>query len=209
MAKKGAETREKILNTAEAIVLDRGFSGMSIDMLIEALGLTKGAFFHHFRNKGDLATSLISRYSASDLKFFRDSLARSEKLSKDPLQQLLIVIGLYEEEFDNLSDPHPGCLMAAYIYEMQLFEDQIMDTINDVFLQWRKELVARFEQIAKVYPPRINVDFPSLADEFTVIIEGAFIMAKSLKDPDIVVKQLQHYKQYLELVFQPVGKGGE
>jgi len=77
----------------------------------------------------------------------------------------------------------------------------VRDTINGVFLDWRVVLGERLEQVARAHPPRHPVDIPALADEFTVIIEGAFILAKSLRDPKIVGQQLRHYKNYLELLF--------
>jgi len=201
MSQKGAATRERILDAAQAMVLDRGFSAMSVDRLIDALGVTKGAFFHHFRSKSELAGELITRYAESDKRFFNESLARAEALSHDPLQQVLILVGLYEELFDSMSEPYPGCLLASYVYEIQLFDTDVRDTINGVFLDWRMVLGERLEQAARVHPPRHPVDIPALADEFTVIIEGAFILAKSLRDPKIVGQQLRHYKNYLELLF--------
>jgi len=50
MGKKGEDTRTRILDTAQAMVLDMGYAGMSIEKLISSLGMTKGAFFHHFKN---------------------------------------------------------------------------------------------------------------------------------------------------------------
>jgi TetR/AcrR family transcriptional repressor of nem operon len=203
MSKKGTATREKILNTAQAMVLERGFSGMSVDSMIEALGMTKGAFFHHFKNKNELAVDLIERYAAMDLQFFDECQVRADKLSNDPLQRVLIIIGLYEESFAKLTDPYPGCLLASYIYELHHFDKSIVNSINEVFLKWRSVLTHRFEKISRRYPPKGEVNYPALADEFTVIIEGAFIMSKSLHEPQIVADQLQHYKRYIELLFNP------
>ena len=201
MSKKGEATREKILDTAQALVLDNGFSAVSVDKLIDKLDMTKGAFFHHFKNKNQLAVNLIERYATDDKDFFYDTLARSEKLSNDPLQQILIMIGLWEEFFDNFEKPYPGCLLASYTYELQLFDDHTRSIINDVFLMWRKELSKRFTLISQKYSPAQPVHIPSLADQFMVIIEGAFILSKSLYDKDIVVHQIQHYKNYIELLF--------
>ena len=122
MASKGEETRKRILDAAQAMILDHGFAGVSVEQLIQSLGLTKGAFFHHFRNKNDLARSLIRRYADEGMQFFTDSLARARKLSDDPLQQFLIIIGLYEEMFAGLTEPYPGCLLASYVYELQQFD---------------------------------------------------------------------------------------
>jgi TetR/AcrR family transcriptional repressor of nem operon len=205
MPGKGAATREKILDTAQALILDRGFSGVSVDNVIERLQMTKGAFFYHFKNKNELAMELIDRYIRMDVGYFHDCLQRADKLSNDPLQQVLIVVGLYEEMFAGLEDPYPGCLLASYIYELQMFGDDIKEKINQVFLSWRTELSRRFEIVRQKYPPTDDVHLPSLADEFLVIIEGAFILSKSLNDPKIVVDQLQHYKKYLEMTFRQQG----
>ena len=201
MSKKGEATRERILDTAQSLVLDHGFSAVSIDKLIESLDVTKGAFFHHFKNKNELAVQLIERYAQKDRDFFYDTLARGEKLGNDPLQQLLIMIGLWEEYFASLEKPYPGCLLASYIYELQLFDDHTRKIIKNVFLTWRDELTKRFKIIAKKYRPEKSVDLPSLADQFIVLIEGAFILSKSLNDTQIVVNQIRHYKKYIESIF--------
>lgn len=199
--KKGAETREKILDAAEAMILERGFSGVSVDQLIKELGMTKGAFFHHFKSKNDMAARLIRRYANHDAEYFENALARSKKLSSDPLQQLLITIGLYEEDFAELKEVFPGCLMASYVYEAQLFDRETRQVVSEAFLRWRNDVTRMLEVISERYPPRQEVHLPSLADEFLVIIEGAFILSKSLEDTKIVPDQLRHYKNYLELIF--------
>ena len=70
MAGRGTDTKERILDTAEALVLEKGFSATSLDDIISATGLTKGAFFHHFRSKSDLARKLVERFAANDFALF-------------------------------------------------------------------------------------------------------------------------------------------
>jgi TetR/AcrR family transcriptional repressor of nem operon len=201
MATKGETTRERILDAAQAMILDHGFAGVSVDRLIQSLGLTKGAFFHHFSNKNDLARSLIRRYADEGLTFFRDSLARARKLSSDPLQQFLIIIGLYEEMFADLAEPYPGCLLASYVYELQQFDAETRAIINEEFILSRTELSQLIREIMQKYPPQREVDPVSLADGFMSVFEGAFVLSKSLGEADVTIKQLRHYKAYIELLF--------
>lgn len=203
MGKKGEDTRTRILDAAQAMILDLGYGGMSIDKLISSLGMTKGAFFHHFKNKDQLATALIQRFSEEGIRLFNDSLARAKKYSNDPLQQMMILIGQYEELFENLEEPYPGCLLASYVYELQQFREDTRDIINQEFLLSRQELTKLFKQISKKYPPRVEVDPVSLADGFMSLFEGAFVLSKSLQEPDITIQQLRHYKTYLQLIFDP------
>jgi TetR/AcrR family transcriptional repressor of nem operon len=201
MAGKGEETRKRILDAAQSLILDHGFAGVSLDQLIRSLGLTKGAFFHHFRNKNDLARTLIRRYADDGVQLFTTSLARARKLSDDPLQQFLILIGLYEELFENLDEPYPGCLLASYVYELQQFDEETRAIIKEEFILSRTELSQLIRKIMQKYPPRREVDPVSLADGFMSVFEGAFILSKSLNEADITIKQLRHYKAYIELLF--------
>ena len=203
MSRKGEATRQRILDTAQAMILSRGYAGTSLDALIRHLDLTKGAFFHHFDSKSDLARHLIERFSADGVGMFNDHLARARRLSDDPLQQLLILVGLYAELFEGLTEPYPGCLLAAYVYEMQLFDDELKPIINREFKLSRKELSVLIDQIKRQYPPRAEVDSVVLADMFMSTFEGAFVLSKSLHEPDITVQQLRLYKTLVEALFSP------
>jgi len=201
MASKGEQTRGRILDAAQALVLDHGFGGVSIDRVIAQLDVTKGAFFHHFKNKKQLAHALIERYADDGIALFESNMERAQKLSDDPLQQLLIFVGLYEEIFENFTEPYPGCLLASYAYEMQLFDDEIKPIVTKEFELSRRELTALIQRIAEKHPPRTPVDARALADMFMSTFEGAFVLEKSLSDPAITVEQLRLYKMFLSTLF--------
>lgn len=203
MRRDGAATREKILNAAQGLILARGYVGMTVEHVLDAVGITKGAFFHHFKTKDDLARALLQRYAEFDERIYRETRERAEKLSDDPLQQVLLFIGLFQEMFDALKEPYPGCLFASYIYELQQFDADTRALISGSFTKWRELLKEKFEAVARKYPPRIKVDAASLADAFTVVLEGAFITSKALDDPKVVPEQLRHFRNYVELLFRP------
>jgi TetR/AcrR family transcriptional repressor of nem operon len=203
MRKDGAATREKILNAAQGLILDRGYVGMTVDHVLDKVGITKGAFFHHFKTKDDLARALLTRYAEHDERIYRETRERAEKLSDDPLQQVLIFVGLFQEMFDALTEPYPGCLFASYVYELQQFDEDTRALISSSFTKWRELLKEKFEAVARKYPPRLEVDAASLADAFTVVLEGAFITSKAINDPKVVSEQLRHFRNYVELLFRP------
>lgn len=201
MSADGTATRQAIMDSAEGLVLEQGFAGTSVDAIIGQAGVTKGAFFHHFESKQDLAYALIDRYVDLDLDHLTEKMARAEALATDPLQQLLVFVGLFIEDADAYAGPPPGCLMGSYIYEAGLFDERTMKTVHDNMMAWREVLVAKLEKVAAVHPPAIEVDFKGLADMLTVVFEGAYIVARSLRDPDTVADQLEQYRSYIELLF--------
>jgi TetR/AcrR family transcriptional repressor of nem operon len=200
--RSGPSTRAKLLDAAETLINERGFAATSIDQVINEVGLTKGTFFYHFKTKGELARALIDRFAAGDQEILRGSMERAEKLSDDPLQQLLIFVGLLREVAERLdTDPHPGCLFATYCYESGLFDDETNAVITNAMLNWRRVLGEKLRAAAEKHPPRMEVDYDSVADMMTVVFEGAFVMSRSVKGPGVFADQIGHYRNYLQLLF--------
>ena len=130
MATKGEITREHILEVAETLVLEQGFSGTSIDDIIGKAGLTKGAFFYHFKDKGDLAQALAQRYWDMDFQRLGGFAERAQALADDPLQALFLFFKLFEEFIESLNAVPDGCLFASYVYESRQFAPAINDFIE-------------------------------------------------------------------------------
>lgn len=202
MPRDGSATRTRIMDAAQALILDHGFAATSVDAVVQRAGVTKGAFFHHFESKTELAHALIERYAAGDAASLETTMERAERLSGDPLQQLLLFVGLSAEAMDELDGgPPPGCLFASYCYEAQLFDAHTHGVIRRATAHWRERLGAKIREAAAVHPPRLAVDLDALADMLWVIFEGAFILSRTTKDPKAVAAQVRQYRSYLELLF--------
>ena len=55
------DTRDKLLDSSRAIAKKGGFDSTGIDALMAAIGLTGGAFYSHFKSKGDLFGAIVER----------------------------------------------------------------------------------------------------------------------------------------------------
>jgi len=194
------KTREKILDAAQTLILDHGFGATTVEAVVGRAGITKGAFFHHFRSKSDLARSLIDRFALMDREHLAMNLARAEKLASDPLQQLLTLIALYEEQLETMEDV-PGCLFASYIYENKLFDEATLSVLRESTLMWRRVAREMLDKVAATHPPKVPVDMESLADLFYALTEGSFIMTKTLGDKTLLARHTRHLRTYLELLF--------
>lgn len=195
-------TRDRLLDAAQEIINTQGFSATSIDQIIGKAGVTKGTFFYHFKTKNALARELIDRFAVGDREVLESSMERSEKLSADPLQQLLIFIGLLlevAEELDN--NPNPACLFATYCYESGLFDDDTKRVITDAMLYWREKLGDKLRAVAEKYPPKADVDLDDLADLLFVVFEGAYVMSRAISGRGVFVDQIRLYRSYVELLF--------
>lgn len=194
-------SRERILATAEAMILQQGFAGTTIEDIVSEAAITKSGFFYHFPGKRELAHALIQRYVQMDTDVFLDLSARADELSEDPLQQALIFLNLFGEMVAGMTEVHPGCLAAAFTYESQQFDPEIRAMIREGMLSWRQIIISRLTEIAEKYPPRLETNLESLADMFTSSVEGGIILAMSANDNSLLIDQVQNYRTHLRLLF--------
>lgn len=76
------DTRERLLDQAEALFAERGFYGVSIAAIASELGLTKQALLHHFGSKEKLYGEVLKRISS------RFATLRERVSDPDPVQGL-------------------------------------------------------------------------------------------------------------------------
>ena len=85
------DTKREILDTAEAMLQERGFNAFSYQHIAERLGVKNAAIHYHFRSKADLGVAVIERY--------RRRFARwAEKLDveeRDPWRKLEAYFQIY------------------------------------------------------------------------------------------------------------------
>jgi AcrR family transcriptional regulator len=55
------ETRDKLIDSSRAIAKKGGFGTTGVDALMAAVGLSGGAFYSHFKSKGELFAALVER----------------------------------------------------------------------------------------------------------------------------------------------------
>jgi TetR/AcrR family transcriptional repressor of nem operon len=202
MPRDATATRERIIDAATRSTLHRGFSATSVDQVVRDAGVTKGAFFHHFPTKADLGRAILGRYAAEDLDTLNGTWERAESLARDPLQQLLLFVGLVAD-LDAPGYGDPGCVYASYLYERQLGIDGADAVIERAVIAWRARFLAKLDEVVAVHPPRIPIDREALADLLFSTSEGAYVVAHATRSPDVVRRQLLQVRNYFELLFAP------
>ena len=194
-------SRERILACAEAVILQKGFSGTSIEDIIDRAAITKGGFFYHFDGKPGLAEALIQRYLEQDEELFGDLSAQAAELSEDPLHRLLIFLKLIAEKLGSMKETHPGCLVASFTYESQQFRDDIREMVRFGMVRWRKMLIEMLEAVGREYRMETEIPLETVADMFTAIIEGGIMLARNFDDNRLLVEQIMAYRAFIRVLY--------
>src|SRR5262249_765761 len=79
-----AGTRRRRLEAAAAEIYGRGYHAASLDQVLRAAGMTKGALYHHFQSKQELALAVVREILGGHVQGFVSELAQAP----DPIRAL-------------------------------------------------------------------------------------------------------------------------
>ena len=189
MPKDGAPNRARILDAAEQLVIENGFAATSVDHVLRRAGTSKGAFFHHFDSKADLARALTERYVAADIGQLHAGLDATAGIT-DPAERVLAFVRHFEDHGDEIMSAQSNCLYVAVLTERQLVTNGTADLVTHAIETWRTA-------IAGLLAAAGLDDAEALADHVWVTFEGAFLLCRSTGDPTHMRVQLGTLRRLL------------
>jgi hypothetical protein len=101
----------------------------------------------------------------------------------------------------DLPETHPGCLIASYCYQENLFDADVRELNRAGVLRWRRRFRDRLDLIVARYPPRCDVDLDALADMLSAVVDGGIIISKVLRDKTVLPKQVMLFREFVRAIF--------
>jgi TetR/AcrR family transcriptional repressor of nem operon len=191
-------TRTKILTSALAVIRTKGYAATSVDDLCTAAGVTKGAFFHHFKSKEDLAVAAADFWSETTGALFASAPYHAPA---DPLQRVLGYIDFRKAILVG-GTPEFTCLAGTMVQETYETNPAIRDAcaraINEHAKTTEADVAAAMEQ--RGMSPEWSAG--SLALYMQAVLQGAFILAKANGGAQAAAQSVDHLRRYVELLFK-------
>jgi TetR/AcrR family transcriptional repressor of nem operon len=195
--------RTKILGSALAVIRAKGYAATSVDDLCAAAGVTKGAFFHHFKSKEDLAVAAADFWSETTSALFASApyhahgSALQRVLAYIDFRKIILIGGV----------PEFTCLAGTMVQETYETNPAIRDACARAIFDHAERIET---DIAAAIAER-GIDPPwtaaSLALYTQAVLQGAFILAKARGGAQVAADTIDHLRRYVELLFdQPKQK---
>lgn len=199
--KTNAHTR--LLEAAERLMLQEGFHSVSVDRIIAAAGVSKGAFFYHFPTKDALPSALLRRFLERQGEQIQAGFAAAAA-ETDPLVRAEQVIRGLGPLFTRSLQGAPGCVMAAFSYQLtQDFPD--LQTISlDAMAGWRQAFGALLEPLCGD-----AARAEALAEHLLCCLQGASVVARVRGDATLVQRALDEFCRYLRCLCGAPGETSE
>jgi TetR/AcrR family transcriptional regulator, transcriptional repressor for nem operon len=197
-----AGARQKLLDAAFALIREKGYTATSVEDLCAHAGVTKGAFFHHFRSKDALAVAAANHWAEVTDVFFEN--APYHKL-EDPLERLLGYID-FRKSILKGEVAEFTCLVGTMVQEVYETSPEIRAACDASISGHAARLEADIAEAMGRYGVCAEWTARSLALHTQAVLQGAFILAKAKGGPKVAAASIDHLRRYIELLFR-AGKG--
>lgn len=196
-----SKAKTKLLDAAFKIIREKGYAATSVDELCQAAGVTKGAFFHHFASKDDLAVAAARHWSETTGALFA---AAPYHQPAGPLDRVLGYID-FRRAIIKGDTAEFTCLVGTMVQEAYDRSDDIRAACRDSIFSHAETLEA---DIAVAIEERgLTPDWTakSLALHTQAVLQGAFILAKADGGADggaaVALETIDHLRRYVVMLF--------
>lgn len=191
------DARIRLLDAAMQVIRAQGYSATTVDDICRAAGVTKGAFFHHFKSKEDLAVAAAAHFSQMAERLFGTAPYRE---AADPLDRLLGYIDFRAAIIDGPL-PQFTCLLGTMVQEAYDTHPAIRRACDTYIGAHAADVASDIEAAKALYVPQASWSAQSLALYTQAVLQGAFILAKAQGGPEVARACVAHLRRYVEFLF--------
>jgi AcrR family transcriptional regulator len=183
------ETRQRFITATAELFRRRGFHGTSLKQVTDAAEAPIGSLYHFFPGgKEDLAEAVILESGEAYRQLFvliadgAPDVATALTDFFDGAAQVLVQSGYVDT-----------CPIGTVALEVASSNDRLRGASNQVFSSWTAAAVERFTEAG------INADeAEALASTAVAALEGAFMLARTRRDPAPLHVAGRHVRQLVE-----------
>jgi TetR/AcrR family transcriptional repressor of nem operon len=176
-----ANTREKIIDSAAKLFLHKGFDAVSIDDVMSAAGLTRGAFYAHFKSKNALySEAIVTAGTQSSETLYRR--AQGDNVLEDVFRCYL--------HSSHCEGEQVSCPLAFMLTDITQRDPLVRNTYTKIF----EKFVEKIETQASKQSLEITRES---ALQSAALMIGGLAVARAVNDDELSTDILQACKSAL------------
>jgi TetR/AcrR family transcriptional repressor of nem operon len=204
MTRKDPEaTRAALLEAAFWTFYRNGYQASSLDDVVRAAGVTKGALYHHFSDKAALGYAVVDEIVRS---WMLQRWVEPLRGARDPIaamQEILTDVAMSTED----EIVRHGCPLNNLAQEMSTVDEGFRVRLERVFSDWRLGMADALRKGQKARLVRSDIDPHHVALMIAAFAEGTMSVAKMMRDRSALEANAATLSDYLETLRPGVRPG--
>lgn len=187
------ETRQQLLQAAFEEIYRRGFHAASLDKILAETQVTKGALYHHFRNKAELGYAVVEEIIKP---WLRESW-QPVKDAEDPIEAAIAVV---QSRFRTLTTQQMefGCPFHNLVTEMCASDEGFRTRLAAGLAEFREGMERELRRGQQNGSVRADINVEHAAAFFVAGFQGTIGVSKATRDRDLFERSVAGMISYLE-----------
>lgn len=190
-----ADTRQTILDTAERLMVQKGYSAVGLTEVLTAAGVPKGSFYHYFNSRDAFGEAMLQNY-------FADYLANMNRIIASPgVSPAGQLMNYWRQFYDKqtVDDCQGRCLVVKLAAEVS----DLSEPMRLILRQGTAGILDRLERMlaAGVEDGSVSLQVTPAAAANTLYGAwvGASILAKINRSPEHLDSVMAYTRQMLNI----------
>jgi TetR/AcrR family transcriptional regulator, transcriptional repressor for nem operon len=163
------DARERLIESAQELLWERGYVGMSPKAIQHRASAGQGSMYHHFENKAALASAAIAR-SADQL--YESALQEFTQ----PSSAVDRIVSYLQRQRDALR----GCRVGRLTQDPEIIADpQLRQPVQEMFAKLTQELVSLIVEGQRTREFRSDMNPEDTASTILAVLQGAYVLARA------------------------------
>lgn len=195
MPRTETDTRQHILDTAQALMARKGYTAVGLNEVLSESGVPKGSFYHYFSSKEQFGEALMQHYFADYLATMRRIAGNTDKTGAEQLEEYWLRF----YDLQSYDDCQGKCLVVKLATEVSDLSEpmrlQLVDGTRGI-IDHLEAMITHGQHdgsVAGAEEPR------ALAEQLYDAWLGASTMAKIQRTPDALERALALTKARLHV----------
>lgn len=183
-------TKQRLLDAGLPMLLEHGYNDLGLQALLDALGVPKGSFYHHFEDKEDFALQVVDQYMRGVHEGFEGCLRDT---ARPPLERVRCFFETTQESYRR--EGYLGCLLGGLGQELSIASEVFRSRIEACFSELVEQLTVCLEEARSNGDIRSDADPRRLASLLVDCWEGAALRSRLQREAAPLNAMLDFYFQ--------------
>ena len=180
------QTKDRIVEAADRLFYEQGFEHTSFTQIAEAVGISRGNFYYHYKTKDEILDDVIAlrmhRTNSMLESWEREGAAPAERI-----QSFINILIMNRAKIKKY-----GCPVGTLCTELVKLEHPAKSDANKLFSLFRTWLKRQFEQLG------YRAEADSLAMHLLALSQGVATLASAFHDEKFIKSEVERLYLWLD-----------